>query len=843
MHRGRGRSHWRGVWGVLFGWVFLGSADAAPPNHEVTSQPFRASYGSLPLTFEANRGQAPGEVAFLAHGPGYTVATTPGGMLLALAPPRTIGSDAPVQSRVVRVHFDGANPAAPVGGVDELPSKSNYLIGSDPAQWRTGVPQYRRVSYSDLYPGIDLVYYGNQRQLEYDFIVGAGADPRQIRLSFAGLSGGRTDPPPLRVDQSGRLVLRVDGGEIAFDAPVAYQIVDGERRAVAARFAIAAAGAERARVEFALGHYDTTLPLIIDPVLVYSGYLGGNSVERAGGLAVDSAGNAYVTGYTYSLNFDTHLPLFPTNRYPPTGGSDPTTTSFVAKLNAAGDALVYSTYLGGSQLRAGCFSGDEGADIAVDGDGNAYIGGGTCALDFPAAQNSPNGGTGSDAFVAKLNAAGNALIFSRYLGGAPQHDRAVSIAVDPAGDAYVGGITVGPGDFPTTAGAWQPQRKVIPTEGIVIDGFAAKLSSNGALLWSTYVSGTDIDVVEGVALDRQNPPNVYLSGDTTSEDFPTTPGSFDHNNDDQSIDTFVVKLSSSGTPVYSTYFGGSGRDETADIAASPDGRAYLIGQTDSKDLPPLGSIQPFDSTLGSNATGFLAVFSENGAALRYWTYLEGGTFGSFLRGVAVGADGVGCVTGATSAPDYPVRDAIQSADGVNCPGGICFGGAAVVSCVRPDGLGLADLVFSTYLAGSKADSGMDIAIDAAGSLYILGNTESTDFSPGRLPGTGQERRSRRSLHHQDRPRAARPDGDVHALADGHPYADGDGYVHAFADGVVDADANPVEHFDLDKDLDQNGDPDADGDSDPHADADPVTNGHPHPDAHADPSTVWQRATR
>ena len=407
-----------------------------------------AAYGNLPLSFEANKGQTDSQVKFLSRGRAYTLFLTSTEAVLSLRKgsaepegevPRLVNDRggtgvSPVASRsrlpdpaVLRMKLLGANPEARVTGLEKLPGKSNYFIGNDPKKWRANVPHYVKVKYEEVYPGIDLVYYGtNQRQLEYDFVVASGADPRAIRLSLEGAE-------ELTLDKEGNLQLGADAGEVTLNAPAIYQKVEGAREFLKGGYVLE----ENNQVTFDLAAYDTTKPLIIDPVLSYSTNLGGTDDESSVAIAVDFSGNAYVTGATFSADFITSPNAFQT--VVPGGTFD----AFVTKLNAAGDGLVYSTYLGGN-------SNEAGADIAVDDSGNAYVTGGTDSTDFPTmgtldttcgtdgtCNGACNGGQ-SDAFVTKLNPDGTNLVYSTYLGGADD-ETSFGIDVGSSGNAYITG--------------------------------------------------------------------------------------------------------------------------------------------------------------------------------------------------------------------------------------------------------------------------------------------------------------------------------------------------------------------------------------------------------------------
>jgi hypothetical protein len=415
------------------------------------AQPRVQNFARLPLCFEANQGQIDAQVQYLARGPGYTVFLTPTEAVLALSvgstakrlplsaspsrhrvkdPPCTsMGKGAGAERAVVRMQLVGSNSYAEASGLDRLSGIANYFLGNDPSKWRKGIPTYGRVQYQDVYPGVSLVYYGNQRQLEYDFVVAPGADPQQIRLRFAGVQS-------LSVDDAGDLVVKANGQVLRQHQPIVYQEVAGVRRKLKAAFVV-----QGQDVGFSLGSYDRSQPLIIDPVLSYSTYLGGSGGDFAGSIAVDAAGNIYVAGSTSSPDFPTANPL-------QAAFAGSLRNAFVAKLTADGSALIYSTYLGGSgQIGSG---GDVSQSIAVDSAGNAYVTGTTGSLDFltiHAFQPIYGGGT-NNAFVAKLNADGSALVFSTYLGGSGG-DGGRGIAVDAAGNACVTGETSSP-DFPTS---------------------------------------------------------------------------------------------------------------------------------------------------------------------------------------------------------------------------------------------------------------------------------------------------------------------------------------------------------------------------------------------------------
>jgi hypothetical protein len=664
-----------------------------------------ASYGELPLSFEVNRGQTAAPVNYLARGSGYTLFLSATQATLGLTQQPAHKGASSVED-VLRLGLVGANPAAAVVGLDRLPGVSNYFLGNEPSKWLTNVPNYGEVAYQNVYPGVNLVYYGNQGQLEYDFVLAPGADAGAIRLSVQGAQS-------VRLDAQGDLVLHTAGGDVVQHAPVVYQNIGGQRQAVAGRFVLEGNG----QVGFRVGAYDRSAPLVIDPVLVYSTYLGGSGNDSAAGIAVDSAGNAYITGSTNSTNF-------------PTVGALQTTPSgrFVSKLNASGTALVYSTYLGGTGNDSGNVTG-----IAVDSAGDAYVTGSTTATNFPttpgAYQTSLGQATGS-AFVTKLNATGSALAYSTYLhGGSPYPQSsdswATSIAVDGAGDAYVTGSTFDT-SFPTTPNAFQSGN---PASGFYGNaGFVTKLNASGsALVYSTYLGGNNYNIDgfatnigQAIAVDGAG--DAYVTGTTYALDFPTTSGAFQPTNTSGWYNglAFVTELNPSGTAlVYSTYLGGyAGNGDAGNaIAVDASGSAYVTGYNFDQDFPTTpGAFQTFQS----GPSAFVTKLNPSGSALAYSTCLGGGPNAGTGYAIAVDSSGNAYVAGETGSTSFPTRNALQGYGG---------NGDAFVSELNASG---SALLFSTYLGGSGGDSASSIALDSAGNIYVTGGTTSTNFptTPG-----------------------------------------------------------------------------------------------------------------
>ena len=541
-----------------------------PPHVRVSE-----AYGKLPLHFEANQGQTDSGVKFLSRGRGYTLFLTGRGEAVML-----LGKPAPMYDRlesaallraaakpppepatpaaVVRMNLIGASKSPRVEGLEESPGKANYFIGNDPKMWRTNVPMYAKVKVQGVYPGVDLVYYGNQRKLEYDFIVAPGADPGSITMVVEG-----AERPSL--NGQGDLVLAIEDREVRFQKPVVYQEVDGVRREISGSYKLKSAH----QVGFQVGAYDGSRPLIIDPALSYSTYLGGSGVDQGLGIAVDSGGHAYVTGFTNSMNFPTTPVAFRTT----SGGG---AHAFVTKLNPTGSGLVYSTYLGGS-------SNDRGLGIAVDSGGHAHVTGLTNSTNFPTTPGTfqTTSGGGVHAFVTKLNPTGSGLVYSTYLGGSGS-DQGQGIAVGSGGHAYVTGSTSST-NFPTTTNAIQP------ASGGGEDAFVTMLNSTGTgLVYSTYLGGSGDEEGKGIAVDSRG--HAYVTGFTSSINFPRTTGAF------QAIapvkvplgghGAFVAALNPLGTGlVYSSYLGGSGEDVGFGIALDGSYSAYFTGLTNSINFP------------------------------------------------------------------------------------------------------------------------------------------------------------------------------------------------------------------------------------------------------------------
>jgi hypothetical protein len=719
-----------------------------------------AAYGKLPLGFEANQGQTNSRVRFLSRGSGYLLYLTPDAAVLALESerPQLSGRTSklpqpgheiakPKPPAVLRMELVGGNAQAGMVGTDLLPGKSNYFLGNDPSQWRTNVPNYRKVAEHAVYPGIDLIYYGTQSQLEYDFVVAPGADPHAIRLAVQGAQ-------KLRIDSQGNLIATVGKGEVSFQRPVAYQEdSDGTRQPVAARYAIKGGR----NVEFKVGKHDPSRSLVIDPTLAYSTYVGGSLIDGANGIAVAPDDSAFITGETFSSNYPVVGARFPANA----AGSE---VAFVSKVSPDGSALLYSTYLGCNQTI--------GYGIAVDSLAEAYVTGTTDCPTFPATEGVPQGLCADDGkcgaswnpqgyivyncWVTKFNVEGTALVYSTFLGDY-SNCAGRGIAVDEAQNAYVTGdisqnimetVPLVPPEEPPPLfcnyKAFQPffgGSGGNPFVGIGTDGFLVKLDAAGSeYLYCTYIGGSDEDVAYGLAVDAAA--NAYVTGLTYSSDFPTGGGALQTTYAGAG-DAFLTKVNTNAeggfSLVFSTYLGGSGLDQGNGVAVDTAGSAYVAGLTTSTAstllfTPPSGAYQSdcaLDTLKVCEGDAFIAKFALSGTpALSYFTYL-GGSLADSANGIALDSSGDAYVTGSTVSTNFPIAGTVFQPT---------FGGGnadAFITELNPTG---SDLVYSTYLGGSATDIGNGIGVNpsdtascatvptgSACSAYVAGQTCSFDF--------------------------------------------------------------------------------------------------------------------
>ncbi len=658
-------------------------------------------FGNLPMSFVANRGQASDHVRFIARGSNYTLALTSTDTVLELHTP---------QPAALRMKLSGANSTPQIDGQEQLPGKVNYFIGNDPKGWHTDLPTYAKVCYRSVYPGIDLVYYGNQQQLEYDFIIAPGADPREIKLNFDGADS-------MVLDSQGDLILHTGGDDVRQHKPIIYQLINDERKEIAGGYTITS---DR-QVTFQLGEYDVSRPLVIDPVLSYSTFLGGNgATETSSNIAVDAAGQVYLVGTTGAADFPSSNPAQGSLR----GQVD----AFVTKLNAAGNGMVYSTFLGGN---TGTQSGEIGFGIAVDGAGNAYVTGTTLSTNFPtlnAYQSTLSGAL--DAFVTKLSPSG-VIVYSTYLGGNGA-EFGFGIAVDTLGAPYIVGTTTStdlltgtrrladPGD----SGSVEIDQLANPEQAGLrgpSDAFVIKLAPVGdARVYGRYIGGGGPEL--GLAMTVDGSGSAYINGMTGSTDFPTL-NPIQANSGGGQTDGFVVKVAvNGGSLVYSTYLGGSGNEnytfllqipfQGAGIAVDNEGNAYVAGTTDSTNFPTRNPLQPL---FGGVADAYVTKINAAGNDFVYSTYVGGDNED---LGFNIDLDGAGnaYLTGTTISTNFPLSNPLQTSLKGTTDG--------FVSKLNSSG---SAFVYSTFLGGGGDEIASGIAADAAGNAFIFGLTTSTDY--------------------------------------------------------------------------------------------------------------------
>lgn len=700
------------------------SGVAAPWNVSKTRPSLIDAYSRLPLSFEVNRGQAPSPVEFLARGAGYTLFLAPDGATLVLSGSEIAEAAA---ADVLAMRLAGADPTATVTGVEKLPGEANYFLGNDPKAWRTHIPTFGRVAYHNVYPGVDLVYYGRSGQLEYDFVVAPGADLSKIQLALDASA---------HLTSSGDLALAAGPSEVRFHKPVIYQTEsDGSRHYVEGGYLIASdrrspAGPGEAHVGFSVAEYDRTRPLVIDPTFTYATYLGGTGTDSALGIAVDTSGDVYVTGRTSSTNFPVKGPF--QSAY--SGG---TSDAFVTKIGPDGLTIEYSTYLGGgtadttSTSPADSLCGvpvglttamNTGAAIAVDVTGAAYVTGSTNASNFPVTTGSKQSAIGGafDAFVTKLNADGASLTYSTFTGGT-QNDCGTAIAVDAAGDAYVAGSTSSR-NFIATKNGFQTALNLTATG----NAFFMELNTAGATpaLYTSFLGGSGADAAQAIAIEPNCATSsciTYIAGQTTSLNFPLTSAAF-QKTPGGGTDAFVAEFnpgdSGAASLVYSTYFGGAGNDIAYGVAVDGTGDAYIAGSTTSSNLPVTSGV--LSTSLGGSEDAFVAELEAGGSTLAYSTYLGGSGVDS-ASAIAIDSGGDAFVTGNTQSTNFPVLQPVQ-ATCATTSGALC--NDAFVTSLGPDG---AFLNFSTYLGGGLYDAGNAITLDASENVYVAGATMSTDF--------------------------------------------------------------------------------------------------------------------
>jgi hypothetical protein len=562
--------------------------------------------------------------------------------------------------------FVGGNTNPQINTEELTEYKCNYFIGNDPAEWHTDVPNFKGIVYKDIYPGIDVRYYSKGNALEYDMIAAPGADISKIKVKY--------DAQALSVDANGSLIIGSDWVTFSENKPFTYQVVNGIKTEVQSQYKILS----KNEFGFTLSsNYNPSLPVVIDPTLSYSTYLGGSGFEEyANDIKVDASGNAYVVGNTYSANFPTESP-YQTYK----GGSD----GYVTKINNTGNDLIYSTYIGGA-------TNDWVYGVALDSNGQAYITGYTYSSDFPTVNPYQTFQGGSiDAFVAKLSSSGNSLVYSTYLGSnGDESGRDISINSD--GNAFVVGSTSS-NSFPVV----NPYQASL---GGQFDLFVTKFNTTGDnLIYSTYLGGVDHEQRPYIAVKDDN---AYVAGTLFSGG---------------TMDALIAKFSVGGNTLdYFKYIGGSGTDEPYGIAVDADGNAYLAGRTTSTDFPLQSPYQPLYG--GGNRDFFVLKLNPSGSDLVYSTYL-GGSLDEYAISIALGDANNVFVTGRTFSNDFPTKNPYQSTN--QGPSNM---GDAFVATLKSDGN---DLIFSTYLGGNSLDQGQAIVVSTNNDIYVAGMTSSSNF--------------------------------------------------------------------------------------------------------------------
>jgi hypothetical protein len=673
------------------------------------------NYGKLPLIFEANQGQANPQVRFLFRGTGYTAFLTSGSMILSLRPAKvapipqmgdvaTTSDVVPAAPMIVQFRLLGAGQNPAVVGENQQPGRVNYFIGSDPASWRTNVPTYASVRYKDVYPGIDLVYYGNHQQLEYDFVISPGADPGRIEFEIQGAN-------QIQLDGEGNLVLQTSSGDIRFQNPAVYQESNGQRLPVHGSYVLR----DLTHVTFHLAQYDLSKPLVIDPTLLYSTYLGGAGTDQPTGIAVDGTGSVYIAGYTNSSTF-----LLTAFGAPSANANH----VFVAKLDSTGSSLVYADYIGGN-------GNDYGIGLALDNGNNVYVTGSTTSSDFPMVKPYQAIEPGSySGFLSKISTDGSSLSYSTYLGG-DGFDQPASIAVDTLGEAYIAGTTTSQ-NFPVV-NAYQTAALANQAGLYGAYGFVTKFTPDGSsLIYSTYLAGnsnvvqdcgtpcwpTPYTTVSAVALDANG--SAYITGTTNTYNFPVTSGAYLTSNSTQQDATigFVSKFATSGSLDYSTYFYGSSGNPMGIGAITVDGSgsAYIAGTVISDSTFPITSTGICDpSVYGFGCSyAFVTKFDSTASTLLYSTFLGPNNYAS-PQAITLDPNDNAYVAANTGSAAFGTNNGIEG-----------YTNGFDILLVEIDASATTER-FATYLGGSGNDSASGIALDANGSIYLTGSTDSTDF--------------------------------------------------------------------------------------------------------------------
>ena len=660
---------------------FLGSP-LPGESTELSPPPSPPTFLTPPLHFEANVGQADASVKFLSRGPGYGVFLTANEAMLLLHRPLTYSSTnslsdhsstqpAPLAEARVRLEFVGADKrlTQPIGR-HQLPGHSHYYIGRDPNGWHTQIPQYGQVLYPDLYPGIDLLYYGKGNHLEYDLVIAPGANPHTIEFQVHGAKR-------ISLTEEGALQFETAVGDVRQDPPFIYQERAGMKQEIPGSYSIHAGN----RIGFTIGTYDPTRPLIIDPIVTYGTYVESDGVY---GLAFDDTANVYLTGA--ALPFSSSP-----NPTPPSKGF---LDMFVSKFDPTGQTLVYTAYIGGSL-------DDQGRDIVVDPEGSAYVVGLSSSTDFPTVNPAQPENAGSyDVVVAKLNPSGTNLLFATYLGGCGEDGLlgGLGLAIDPEKNLYLTGSTNSP-DFPIISPNFPSVNAFQSVYGSGVDAFVARMNNTGeTLVYATFLGGSNIDLGGDVEVDEEG--HAYVVGTTSSEDFPTTNPFQPQLGGDSDI--FVAKFQPDGLDVvYSTFLGGERQEVGRRLALNRFDQVFVTGSSNSNDFPLKGPIQ---GTLGGRSDIVVSRFSGEGTSLLFSTFI-GGDDNEAGLGIALEDETRAWVTGLTFSSNFPVTaTAPQGSPGMQALGSNSDAFVLLLSSSRNT------LEFASYLGGDGNDQGRAIGV-------------------------------------------------------------------------------------------------------------------------------------
>ncbi len=669
-----------------------------PTVHARTDRDAMQSRSLLPLCFTENQGQQDPDVLFTALGHGGQLSIHKTGLTLQL----DFQSD-----QNLSVRFENTNPQLEINGNNTLPGRTHYLKGNDPSQWHRELPNFQQVEVHELYPGIDLLYYGNMDQLEYDLVVSTGANPNLIQMVCSETDGQAAE---LAINEQGDLVITTAQGNLIKRKPISYQWIQEKKHEVLSSYEIL--DPQAGVVGFSVDHYDPAYPLVIDPILVYSTYLGGSNGDWLFGMACDQNGDLYLSGNLNSTHFPTTEGALAERSY---GSID----TIALKFHGLTHELIYATYIGGSDI-------DYGGNIAVDAEGCAYLTGNTDSRDLPVTPNaydptyngnSPDG-YHDEIFVIKLNADGNDVVYGTYLGGS-RGENPCGIALDQAGCAYIVGHTSSD-DFPTTPGAYnrsfQGGGNPDYLQGDIV---LVKLNAEGSdLVYSTFLGGSEPDYPLDLMVDDQN--CVTVVGNTTSQDFPTWGDHVDvqYHGDGDGI---VTRFNASGSQLlYSSFIGGTGSDSCSDIVSGQENRLYIVGDTSSTDFPITSDA--YSTVYKGGATdGFVLKMNAEDAAIEACSYLGGNQEDARLR-VSCDAERV-VIVGGTASEDFPTTsNAFDLTYNGPTSGASAFEGDVFVTEMS---LNLDTISFSTFVGGGQGDTCGDACLDPTGTICVVGITNSS----------------------------------------------------------------------------------------------------------------------